>query len=558
MSVLNEDVSGEPQHTNVVLTLSRVRTYSNLEGSQDFEGSLCSLDSHQSQITNQLSIHTNQLSIQELEIAEKNVKKLLKISRDRWNKLDLGFVQSIVAKWFKNISRKATMIWAILSNIVFSLFDTGTDLAVAITLFSNGEYGYGSVVLLLDYLPGWELLIHNLCSERWRNLKSPKQKIITIAFLIASPFSLPLFFVHWLTVFETANDETFDYLHHNARLSQLLMGSVESPLQVMMLSVLWAEGKISLPWLEGVHYTDSEGNTLDFGIPSLAMSLVVILKGSLEIAECKSIGENLAVCGYAVCNFVFRLGSFALAIIYFKEWSILVFVIIATMNATCIIRYDASKRKVFSIVTSAVVGTFVPFVSSDQPHHYQRVSNGQTQSDAKEKSRKRRNLSSKMALWTTPVIFLSDVVLLCLLKYYPSFKYSEDIILQEETTIRLLTVLIFPVSICAIIAAISFRKDDYSKDIQNVDPKDYFNVNQVMDMFSKRIFKTFHSSFHYFGIALSVFLLLITFPLGIKYIQSYRPNGKYKFESHNIYIFCCDKKSINTFLGPYSIYLFWF
>ena len=242
--------------------------------------------------------------------------------RDRWKKIDLGFLQSILKYWHKNVSRKTSIVFAVFSNILLSLFDTCSDLSVAYVLFASGEWKLGLVVIFVDYLPGWELLLHNLCSKKWRQLPDAKLKCITILCLLVSPFSCPLFFLQWLMKFNSANSDTFDYLHHNARLSQLLMGSLESPLQLTMLLVLYAENKLPSPFMgEGTQITDLNGNIVNFGhlfgILSFTISFIVILKGSLEIAESKSLGEIISVCGYALCNFVFRLGSFALAIMYF-------------------------------------------------------------------------------------------------------------------------------------------------------------------------------------------------------------------------------------------------
>ena len=134
-------------------------------------------------------------------------------SRDRWSKIDLGIIQTIVAKCFKNLSQQTSTIFAIISNILFSLFDTCSDLAIAFTLFANEDsesWKYGVVVLIVDYLPGWELLVHNLCSEKWRMLNRKKEFIFTIVFLIVSPFSLPLFFIRWLLAFNKANNEMFN------------------------------------------------------------------------------------------------------------------------------------------------------------------------------------------------------------------------------------------------------------------------------------------------------------------------------------------------------------
>ena len=65
----------------------------------------------------------------------------------------------------------------------------------------------------------------------------------------------------------------------------------------------------------------------------------------------------------------------ALAVIYFKQWSIILFVLLAAVNFICILRYDAPKRENFSIVTSTVISMFTPFVSSDQTHKAQTIIN---------------------------------------------------------------------------------------------------------------------------------------------------------------------------------------
>ena len=239
-----------------------------------------------------------------------------------------------------------------------------------------------------------------------------------ILFLIISPFSMPLFYIHWLVGFNKSDDATFEFLHHNARLSQLLVGSVESPLQIMMLFVLWSEGKLTPPWTENFVITDLIGRKIDFniapGILSLVISVAVILKSSLEIAETRSKGENLAVCGYAFCNFAFRLGSFTFAIIYFREWSIILFGIIGYLNVVSIIQDNSSERKSYSIITSAVISMFAPFISSDQPHEFQKISASKGEETREANAWHRRNLSSHMALLTTLPILICNAILYCL------------------------------------------------------------------------------------------------------------------------------------------------
>ena len=379
----------------------------------------------------------------------------------RWNRIDLGLLQTIISKCFKNLSKKCCVISTIVCNIIFSVFDTCSDLVVAFTLFAEGKWEYGLVVLMLDYVPGWELLIHNLFSKNWREQKNTKQKYITIVFLIISPFSLPLFYINWMIAFECADEPTFNYLHHNSRLAQLLNGSVESPLQVLMLLVLWAEKLLPLPWSVDTTFVDLQGNILDFGIlpavVSLAMSSIVILKGSIEITESSRFEEVVLVVGYALCNFVFRLSSFALAIIYFKVWSIVLFVTIFVVNFICILRYDEPKRKDFSIITSTIISIFTPFISSDQPHKYQLVSKHYIKHERKSQSMRKRNLSGRMAIVTFPMILICDLALLFNLKRNSDFKYG-DINLTPETTETILYMLVFPAGFAALITSIVFYK----------------------------------------------------------------------------------------------------
>ena len=136
---------------------------------------------------------------------KKGEYKKLKNQINRWQKIDLGLLQALLKCWYKNVSKKTAIVFAVFSNILFSLFDTWSDLSVAYYLFASGERELGFVVIIVDYLPGWELLLHNLCSKKWRQLPDAKLKFITILCLLISPFSCPLFFLQWLMKFNTTN-----------------------------------------------------------------------------------------------------------------------------------------------------------------------------------------------------------------------------------------------------------------------------------------------------------------------------------------------------------------
>ena len=233
----------------------------------------------------------------------------------RWETINMGFIQTLLKMWLINITDKVAVSLTIVITALVSIFDTIADIVVAYTLFISGHRTWGTIVVLCDYIPSWQLAVHNFFSSKWQNINK-KEKIVATIFLALSPFSMPLFFIRWLMKFES-EDLVFNYLHHNARLSHLLNCSLENPIQVIILLVLWGEGKLTLPWNETTTVTDTVGRIIPLynGTISLAISLLMIVKGSLEVAEERKWIEQIEVCAYAICNFAFRLPSFALAII---------------------------------------------------------------------------------------------------------------------------------------------------------------------------------------------------------------------------------------------------
>ena len=457
------------------------------------------------------------------------LQELSTASTNRWEEIDLGLIQTIFSMWFKNVSQRVSVTLSIICTIVFSLLDNFSDFYVAYALFHKGEVTYACIVIICDYIPGWQLAVHNLSYKSWRSWNNPNQKIVTLIFLLVSPLSLPLFFLQWLIRFNSTDDNTFNYLHHNARLSQLLNGSVESPLQVMLLLILWGEGKLDMPWTRNTVLSDSSGNEINLGaLPgmlSLVMSIIVILRGSLEVVESTKWREKLVVCGYALCNFIFRLSSFALSLMYFKEWSALLFGTIFIINVTTIVRYDSTKRKRISVITSAIISIFTPFVSSEEPHLFQWKRTSLKHRQLIEYSRHRRNLSSKIALYTFPPIYASNLALFLLLKYYPSFKYDDNIELNKETTVYILYFLL-PIATSALISSISFQKRKLqSSTNDNSGQMNYFSNEDISNFYGGNFLELKENIVHslrYCGRIISIMLILATAIFAIVFVEDSR------------------------------------
>ena len=379
------------------------------------------------------------------------------IGKHRWSQIHLGLIQSIVKMSMKNVSDKISAIISILTTVFISICDTVSDFLIAATLFWSEDYNWAWIIVILDYIPSWTLAAHNWTSTKWRTVKSRKEKFITLIILFLSPFSTALFHLRWLAKFESAKIEDFDYLHHNARLSHLLCGSYESPIQIVILLVLWGRSKLELPWAEENALIDSQGRKVYLGTLSLTLSLISLIKASLDISEGRNWHEKLNIFVYGFCNSTFRLPSFALCILYFNEWSTLMLITILIVNLVIVIRYDKQKRTEFSIVTSVLVASLTPFVSSDQTNIYQRNDIESSLTVHGMNNEYRRHLSAKTSFVVTPLLFLSNLVLLLLLKYDTGFKHNKDIIMEKETTETFLLIFLLPLGGVLLISNYLYR-----------------------------------------------------------------------------------------------------
>ena len=390
----------------------------------------------------------------------------------RWEKIDLGIFQTLLKVILVNISDKANGIVSILISTLISIGDTSTDLYVAITLFDVRHTEWGWAVLLVDYIPNWQLIFHNISSRSWRRAGTYRDHAITLLFLLSSPFAMALFHLRWLIKFETSDNEEFNFLHHNARMSNILSGSFESPLQILILLCAWGYGKLEPPLAEATTITDSNGNQLYLGmlpgIMSLLLSTISIVKGCLEISEGRSWPEKIETIVYGVCNYAFRLPSYALAIMYFPEWALPMIPILFVAYIIQFMRYDARERKDFSFVTTLAIAPFTPFISSDQANIYQRTDiQHSLDNDPAMENKHRRILSSNLAMTTTCVLLLSNVALLLVLIYINDFKINDDVseTLRKETTISLLQHFLIPMSGITLLSNFLYRSTRSGKNV---------------------------------------------------------------------------------------------
>ena len=375
-------------------------------------------------------------------------------------------MQTLARRWCgKNASPLNTFYLATTMNTGVSLFDTCSDLAVAIQLMLAGEWAWGITVLLIDYLPMWQVLLHATTSKSWKEMEDRREKWITCLILVFAPFAFPLLQLRWLLSVETANKATFNFRHQNSKVAELISGTLESPLQFALLIIMYSYQKLPLPWSEATVIRDTVGNELNLGgLPgmlSVIFSVLTIVKSCIDVAEAKTKKDAVEYAAFSLMTSIFRLSGYILCVITFREFSSIMFALIALVTLTVIVRFDKKMRRGFSKYTTLIVGLFIPSAVSMEPHKAQyKDSETTTTSEA---TKNRRKLTGTIAMWSIPIILFFNSILLLLLTS-TEYKVSTDLLDENVSKIRirdLILFLVLPTGVCSFIGAVCIRNEKH-------------------------------------------------------------------------------------------------
>lgn len=251
----------------------------------------------------------------------------------------------------------------LLIDIGISLGDVVTDLAQGINLIFDHNWNiqwstfhYGLTVISLTWLPVVPLSIHVL-SFKDRKYYSLSENpfvnaLLILLLLIFFPLLPTLMYVRILIMRRnfTTNRNKLKFLEFEDKTTELkaLVGSIESPLQFILMLWLMFRGILTLPWdqpLSSSCVEDSLGRVACLpSIPMLSMlfSLLSIIKSVFDLnmfaVSSASMGsltrskvcQHLVLCFFPfyLCNILFRLPAYAFILCFIDIWSMIPAVIL--------------------------------------------------------------------------------------------------------------------------------------------------------------------------------------------------------------------------------------
>lgn len=251
---------------------------------------------------------------------------------------------------------KLSFLKILLVDIGISLGDTVTDFLQGINLILDlgdgtlriSSMSYGICIIFISWLPMLVVFLHLGFSEDYDFPKICKTKIGLLGILLASiVFPLvPTFFYVLLLLSprQTARGrEKYKKLERLSHEIKSICGSIESPIQLSILSYLMIRGILTLPWNEQFTskcVTDSLGRVACFpSIPmaSMVFSALSIMKAVFDLNIYPLVREYevssrtfkisfdlmLFFMPFFLANAIFRICAFSFMFVFLDYWSII-------------------------------------------------------------------------------------------------------------------------------------------------------------------------------------------------------------------------------------------
>ena len=354
-----------------------------------------------------------------------------------------------------------SLFLAIALNAILNTSDTASDIGMFKLLWSRKFENLAIILLGIDFLPGLLVNIHHITSSTWRTI-STRKKIISVSLLVIQPFSVILTSCAWMSHIDN------DYYHYLSRLSTVIHGHLESPLQFVFFFYLWSKGYIRTPLEETSVFVDRNGNSLPLGniagTFSLSFTISGMVKGALDSFE--SYDSKFKFLCFSSTNMVFRIFSLCFFTQYFDNIVYISFLIvpIIIINSVLFSRRAGYHGKGISIISSLVCSIIVPVSTTEKPHLYQITLESLSEIKRKSEKENRKKLSDEtrrnsaiLCFCTSPIFLLADAAVAIVANYG---SYVNDSVWTNRQLTSWFFCFFIPTFFMVILTAVSIYKNE--------------------------------------------------------------------------------------------------
>ena len=157
-----------------------------------------------------------------------------------------------------------------------------------------------------------------------------------LIFLILNPLAPAINCALWMGFRILDNEEMSDHYRFLSKLTCLINGTFESPVQIILTLFFFITGRIQSPWQDTTEITDSLGNRISFGsyisLISFSLCWVSLIKNVTDSYQCGGLGDFLSVIAFVLPNVLFRIFSYTTLFVLVREWTFAAILLILVLN----------------------------------------------------------------------------------------------------------------------------------------------------------------------------------------------------------------------------------
>lgn len=440
--------------------------------------------------------------------------------------LTLGLIQTIV--YSLSGDKKTSIFSAIAFGIAIASADTISDCFLFSSLLKRKFFTTAYIMLSVDLFPGAIVFLHHATSSVWTE-NTWVQRILSVLLLPIQPFSLIVTNFTWMLSLGS------DHRHYLARLSSIIHGITEGPIQFMIITYLWSKGMIQLPWEESTWIVDENKNVLPLGkvgAISLTFTTIGIIKGAMEIFEAPE--DKFQIVVFTSLSITFRLLSFCLLVQFYKSLSAIFFVTLGVINILMFLLRSELKHSWIGVVSSCACSFIVPVNTTERPHLFQK-STAKTQENVlnqKQRFNTMKKNSSWLSFVTTPFIFVADLTVPIVINFTD---YKNNSIWTEAQLCHWIYFFFIPTFVLSMVATYAIYPNEGILGKNEKEPESLTNEGQnsvgcidkikaIPNIITSHIKCNYLSDIAAFGMILVVIIHSVTIPKMNSYILGFKNN----------------------------------
>ena len=195
---------------------------------------------------------------------------------------------------------------------------------------------YALIVFVTDYATSFLHVMHFLTVSMQNEMRWYVTLPEVLIFLFLNPIAPAINCALWMIFRILEKEKMIKHYTFLSKLTCLINGTFESPVQIILTLFFYTTGRIAPPWRDTTEFFDSLGNRINLGsyisVVSFTLCWISLLKNVSDSYLCAGLNDILSVIAFVLPNVLFRIFSYTTLLLLVREWTVVPITIIFVIN----------------------------------------------------------------------------------------------------------------------------------------------------------------------------------------------------------------------------------